>query len=151
MCPEEKRLRAAHGDQMCPEEYASRADINRTRGERELGTWSLGIYQIPISRKRTTEMTRQHSLKIATNLKLPRVGQPERMIRRRTPPVQEGGCFSGCIISHVHSVSRGAWEISVIVNTSVENGNSILEFKMLLTLFHNENHQIPINIWQTLT
>lgn len=49
----------------------------------------------------------QHSLKIATNLKLPRVGQPERMIIRRTTAVQEGGCFSGYIISHVHSVSRG--------------------------------------------
>lgn len=94
--------------------------------------WISVTFQYLINKKKNTELKWEHSLKIAT-----RVGQPERTIIRRTTVVQEGGYFGGCIISHVHSVSLGAWEITIIVNIPVENRNSTLEFKILLTLFHN--------------
>lgn len=97
----------------------------------------------------------QHSIKTATNLKLTRGGQPERIIVMRIAPLQEGVYLHGYITPYVQfclgACVIGAWEINVIVNVSVENSYSILELKLLLTLFHNQNHQIPTRIWQTST
>lgn len=59
--------------------------------------------------KKTTKMKWEHSIKTATNLKLPRVDHAERIIITRTTSMQEGTYSSGCISTYVHSVSLRAY------------------------------------------
>lgn len=84
----------------------------------------------------------EHSVLTATNPKLPREVQPERMIITRATPVQDGVGSGGCGTTCVHGVSlgacaNGAQGINVIMDVSVENSNFIPEFKKLLIPFHN--------------
>lgn len=98
----------------------------------------------------------QHSITTATNLEVAQRWSTWKNYHNENSPTAGRGVLAWVYNPLCAVLSRCLcdWCLrnkNVIVNVSVENSYSVLELKLLLTLFYNQNHQIPTRIWQTST